>query len=185
MKQFEELVQVSYSLENRDYLALRGDRVNQPKHVILPYESNLLKSAEDRYKKGTQDELDTSELVKLRIVNVAKYLGAVCVKYPEINEDRVTLGSRVELVEDNDLITFDIVGFEKLYKDDRLNNDGEEIVVLPVSSPLATTILGHKVGENLSLKIDRISTPIEIISIDQSALEAEGLSNFVDLQITD
>ena len=110
---------------------------------------------------------DANNLAQM-VTRLNEALGLPRVEYPLPDEDRVTLGSRVELknVASRPYI-LDIVGVSGVYQ--RGENEPE---VTSLVSPVAKAVAGKRVGEvALMHRGDRSVVEISILSLDQSALQ--------------
>lgn len=81
--------------------------------------------------------------------------GATLVESPT-SFDKVTIGTRVKIVRDNEEMSWEIVGFGE--SDPDLN-------ILAYNTPLASLIMGKRKGEVISGKIAGRKTEIEILEI--------------------
>ena len=82
---------------------------------------------------------------------IAPFLGAPIVEYPDTDEPKVTLGSRVNVKQGRVSFLVDIVGFRAAYPNNVIDEDtGEEVMAVSPDSPIGAAILGKLVGEEAS-----------------------------------
>ena len=158
---------------NRSYTSSKN-----PRHIselLIPF-------SEEPNKYFRDPSVIESEYTNLRIGEVASYLGALVVDYPALSEERVTLGSRVTVFEDDERMIVDIVGFNKLYKSSITNENSEEVLPISVDSPLAVAIVGESIG---STKLLRSGINVSIIDIDQAPVRRHWFENIVSLRLID
>lgn len=147
-------------------------------HFLLPHEKEAVIQADDAlrlsYKHKSRLEL-TEDIKVLKLKSVAPLIGAQAVAYADEAEDRVTLGSRVKIIEGSDSLVIDIVGYRDLYP---AYDDEDEIIKLSQRSPLARLIIGQSVGSGRLVSKD-VQDGVEIKEVDQMAIREEfgaGLS---------
>lgn len=172
------------------------ERINSDQpiaHAILPHERYILIDANDGYslsKKlgNTAEQIHESDYREVKVGSLATLLSAVVIEYPDNNETRATLGSRVKLLDkDKSPMVCDLIGDNRFYRKDMVDDDGREVIVLSTDAPLAREIVGHEVGTEIELFTNSRKNPLElqIVSIDQLAVARDAFKNIVELRIVD
>ena len=152
---------------------LQADK--KSRYQVLPHESHALAKEYDNLlaKRGGENR-------RVRLDRISSFIGASIVDYPESDETRVTIGSRVRITEDGDEpFTLDIVGVPEIYPVGLIDiSTGDEIQGMHMWSLLARTIIGHKVGEKgLVLGAGEGAYKVTIESLDQDSVQSYFTSN--------
>jgi transcription elongation GreA/GreB family factor len=95
------------------------------------------------------------------------YLRSTVIEYPDENETRATLGSRVKVSQSGDVYDVDIVGVPSLHKTD----PDEDIATCSIESPLAKSIIGKQVGHTAVFNVGTRRQQVDVIAVDQSAMQ--------------
>jgi transcription elongation GreA/GreB family factor len=164
------------------------DRTRMAGGVILPFEAQLIEvrlgglndkrmllakdraeiadQSGDSWHDGAFNENDRDVLALDREqASLRERQQGIVVDYPEEDEERVTLGSRVSIVNGGKTNHLDIVGFAAVH---------EKVPGAPVpaslEAPLVQQILGKRLGEAAMLNLGGRTRPIEIALVDQSSI---------------
>lgn len=141
-------------------------------HYLLPHEKRSILQADSILRESSRsgEALEPVEGSKiLRLKNVAPLIGAQAVSYASKEESRVTLGSRVTLIEGGDRLVVDIVGYPELYPS---NDDIDEPLKLSHRSPLARLIIGETASRNM-LRARDIAEDVVVKKVDQLSLQGQ------------
>jgi len=103
--------------------------------------------------------------VSERYKSLAVHLRGTIVEYPEVTEERVTLGSRVTVVDSSRIYTVDIVGCPSVHD----SSDG--IRPASLEAALVQGIIGKRAGETALFQPNGSQRQAEIAAIDQLAVQ--------------
>lgn len=186
----------SKEISNKEYLDLmQGDGTGKPSSVLLPHEKSAVEQAHANYKNEFQKLVEAkvsvsggddwhdgafratdneAKIITSRMSAIAPLLGAVVVSYPEANEERASLGSRVVISQKSFSFPVDIVGFRKAYPDGVIDQQTqEEVVAVSPDSPLGEALIGRTPGEEVEYKNGTTTFTAVIEGIDQSAVQEQ------------
>lgn len=103
---------------------------------------------------------------------IVPYMTAQVVSYPEASEQRVTLGSRVQITQNSYTFPVDIVGFRQGYPANVIDAEtNEEVVGMTPESPLAQVLLGKVQGEEVTYQNGERTLRATIERINQTAVK--------------
>jgi transcription elongation GreA/GreB family factor len=160
--------------------------------VLLPHEGDLVDEAEQRQRTAFDDIIEEKKsvtggddwhdgafretdrqaiIVDLNMRAIAPYIGAAVVMYPEPNEERATLGSRVEVEQNGYPFKVDIIGFRAGYPTDMKDPDTkEDIDGTSPQMPLGGALMGKRAGEAVSFNHDGRVIEMSVRGVDQQAI---------------
>ena len=181
-------------LSNKDYLELylagSSDSVGK---VLLPHESEAVEKAVEKQRNAYNEVIEQKKSVsggddwhdgafvatdnEAKIIGqqmsaISPYIGAVVVDYPDTEETRASIGSRVLVNQDGYSFPVDVVGFKPGYPEGVTSEEFEdEVTGISPDSPLAGSILGKKVGFEGAFHNAGSDIKVKIERIDQSAIK--------------
>lgn len=163
-----------------------------PEHVLLPHEQAAVHGEHERKVTSFQRIIEAkisvsggddwhdgafratdneARILTESMAKIAPFLGATVVEYPDTNERRVALGSRVVVRQGRATFPIDIVGFRVAYPDDVIDEvTGEEVMAASPDSPIGTAILGRQVGDEIAYNNGSRILHGEIGSLSQVAV---------------
>jgi transcription elongation GreA/GreB family factor len=181
-------------MENSTYLNMILSESDQtPEHVLLPPEEaaghETYGDKVDSFQKIIDEKVSVTggddwhdgafratdneaRIVTESVAAIAPFLGATVVGYPNIEELRVTLGSRVVIKQGRASFPVDIVGFRSAYPRDVIDEaTGEEVMAASPDSPIGAAILGKQVGEEATYASGDRTLSATIESLSQVAVQ--------------
>jgi transcription elongation GreA/GreB family factor len=178
-----------------------------PNAVLLPHEADSVNEAVERQRKafdtvveqkvevtGGDDWHDgafratdnEARIISQQMSSIAPFIGAMVVEYPELSEQRATLGSRLTIVQNNFTYPVDIVGFRAGYPEDVTDDEtGEDVVGMSPESPLARLLIGGEVDNEFTFNSDGRAMPVKILRVDQLAVKQYFASHKQTVEITE
>ena len=195
-------------LSNKEYLELYlADSVNTVGKALLPHESNAVEKAVEKQRNAYNEVIEQKKSVsggddwhdgafvatdnEAKIIGqqmsaISPYIGAVVVDYPDTEETRASIGSRILVNQGGYSFPVDVVGFRSGYPEGVTSEEFEdEVMGISPDSPLAGAILGktvgfegtfHNAGSDIQVKIERI---------DQSAVKQYFMREVQVIEIED
>jgi transcription elongation GreA/GreB family factor len=94
------------------------------------------------------------------------YLRSTIIEYPDEDETRATLGSRVTVSQSGDTYDVEIVGVPLLHE----TVTSDDVMACSIESPLARSIIGKQVGYTAIFNVGDRRQQAEVVSIDQTAM---------------
>lgn len=181
-------------LTNKDYLELcLVDSSNSVGKALLPHENEAVEKAIKKQKNAFDEVIkqkksvtggddwhdgafvatdNEAKIIGQQMSAIRPYIGATIVDYPEVEEARVSLGSRVLINQINHSFYVDIVGFRSGYPEGiTVEGSEDEVIGISPDSPLAGVVLGKTVGFEGILHNAENDIQVKIESIDQSAIK--------------
>lgn len=190
-----------------EYLMRAGDinSIDGPAPVILPHEVELINAAiakqQGNYDNVIQQKMDVSGgddwhdgafratdnealVIAGQMRVIGPFVTAKIVGYPDVDEERVTLGSRLTIIQNGISYPTDVVGFLPGYPDN-ITDDilGEEVTAFSPKSPIAKAIMGSREGESgtfLNGQGDQVT--VTIGRVDQLAVREYFMSLYPKLE---
>ena len=171
-------------------LVLSADQILEGKEYLLPHELELARdeltiieekvriygenmheamsqSSETWHDNAPADAIrHEAQVVMQRRGAVEKLLTrAVRLEYPPTDFERVTVGSRVRVqIDDNPASDIDIVGAQFASREE----DGD-VLVCTLRAPLVNPILGKRIGDVTTTKINGKNVVITVLGLDQTS----------------
>lgn len=113
-----------------------------------------------------------ANIVRERMQTLAPYVNARVVDYPLASEVRVTLGSRINIQQNNYIFPVDIVGYKS--STDHIDPiSGEEVMNATLNSPLAKAVFGKLIDACVDYRLGDKNINARVISIDQNAMREQ------------
>lgn len=183
----------NHILPNVEFLEMVNSNLGVPSHVLLPHEQAGVQYAYNQnvetFQRIVQSKIDVSggddwhdgafratdneaKIATERNAVIAPYLGSLVVEYPDVTEERVSLGSRATLLQNGYEFPVDLVGFRNGYPDgvvDELTK--EEVTAISLDSPLGKVIVGKVVGAEISYKNGHRTFSAKITKVDQEIVK--------------
>lgn len=181
------------SLPNPDFLSryLEISEIERAKlagHVILPFEVPLIENrigmiglrkeeialertaiaeqSGDSWHDGAFRESDREVLqVEAEEKRLKDRLKGTIVDYPDVNEPRATLGSRIFLRNGTKDTRLDIVGFAAIHA-----KQVRDAMPASLDAPVVQSVLGKVAGELATIRVGGRPRELEIVEIDQSIM---------------
>ncbi|HMS32089.1 MAG TPA: hypothetical protein PKA29_02320 [Candidatus Saccharibacteria bacterium] len=113
--------------------------------------------------------------IATRVASLKHFIAATTVGYPDEDERRVTLGSRLTIVQNGDRFTADMVGFIMGYPENNMVGQ-EEIIAISPGSPIGRIIMGATITDPsspISFNNGGQESRLTICSINQDAVRKQ------------
>lgn len=186
-------------LSNSEYLdlAMSAEKTSPP-YVLLPHEQIAVDTAHqagiDAFGGIIKDKVSVSggddwhdgafratdsaaNIVSRTLSSIAPFKEAALVEYPDSDEERVTLGSRVSLTQNGFTELVDVVGFRKGYPKNVIDpNTNDEVSGISPESPMGYALLGKIAGSEVAYQGEGRSMLVTINRVDQTAVSEYFLS---------
>jgi transcription elongation GreA/GreB family factor len=169
-----------------------------PEHVLLPHEqpavAELFAQKEAQFQQVVADKQSVTggddwhdgafretdrqaQIITDAMAALSPYLLATVVEYPAADDDRVTLGSRVLVSQNNFEFPVDVIGLRNAYPADVIDPEsGEEVEAVSIESPLGQQLIGKKAGESATYQQGDKQLTANIVRIDQTAVSEYFMS---------
>lgn len=180
-------------LTNKEFLDLQSQDLNSDENFLLPHEQ---KEVDRAYEEKIQDfdkiiaekvrvtggddwhdgafraTDNAANIVTESMTTLRPYLSAKVVGYPELEETRVSLGSRAVINQNGYSFPVDIVGLRKVYPTEVIDPEtDEEVTGVSSDSPLGKAILGKTEGEEIKYRNGDRVLKARIERINQLAVQ--------------
>lgn len=186
-------------ISNLEYMeGILSNDPTMPRTVLLPHESKAVEEAVNRKKAAFQNVIDQkiqvtggddwhdgqfratdneAKIISQSMEAISPFIGALIVNYPEEDESRATLGSRLTIVQNDYSFPVDIVGFRLGYPDDILDESDEIVSGMSPDSPLAKVLIGKTEGEEIQFVNNGLKSIVILTKIDQLAVKQHFIEN--------
>lgn len=141
-----------YVLLPHEQVAVHGEYERKVASFQKIVEAKISVTGGDDWHDGAFRATDNeARILTESMATIAPFLGATVVGYPDTNERRVALGSRVTVRQGRAAFPIDVVGFRIAYPDNIIDDvTGEEVMAVSPDSPIGAAILGRQVGDEIS-----------------------------------
>lgn len=156
--------------------------------VILPQEKDLIEKRladlDASQRRVVQEKIDVTggddwhdgafratdneaKILSDQASKLGAYLRSTIIEYPDENETRATLGSRVTVNQAGDTYDVEIVGVPLLHE----TAVTDDVMACSIESPLARSIIGKQVGHTAVFNVGDRRQQVEVVSVDQTAMQ--------------
>jgi len=198
----------NHEMTNQEYLKFYLTKSEElPDRILLPHERLAVENAINKQREAFEVVIEQkievtggddwhdgafratdneAKIIGQQMSAISLYIGATAIGYPNLDETRVTLGSRVAINQDGFLFPIDIVGFRAGYPSNVMSDEyDDEVTGVSPDSPLAQLIMGQEVGFKGTFTNHYQDLAVEVQTIDQRAVMDYFTKETHEIQITD
>lgn len=183
----------SQQISNKEFLELYSDESDSLSKFLLPHERDAVEKSVEKQKNAFREVIEQKKSVtggddwhdgaftatdnEAKIIGqqmsaLSPFIGAIVVDYPEPEESRASIGSRVVINQNGYSFAVDVVGFISGYPDKVISDEFEdEIMGISPESPIAKVIIGKEQGFEGEFYNSGNVIQVKIERIDQSAIK--------------